>query len=852
MNARYVCLRCRHLLTFSGYQARQAGFVSLGRLLEKEPAEPSALQPLTGSEEKRLGTQKKHRLRPDDPLLEDLFTSSLRRREVSSKGESTLFVTPPEPVFVVPARQLVDEQIEALAHRMHVQRVPTLELWKDCQQLLRSSTWQQMESEVGGTQEVQFHPGQLELFRDILLQLVDVRPRVSHRQAIPFIVRAIKAYRNHIPMRDWWDQILCKMLSGYIQLTMGIARAYKREDTSADEHSKRILEDIVRVWQLLFDECEKLSTTLPTIRPRWHSLPAIVGSGSPLHFDISERINEVWPRYRGVSQQTTGIAIAAIMTADILSRTQKVDDLSVWNGLVAEPLFRFLTYLVQGGSITWRTAIEYMQRESIPRSVAEQIARQWQTLDIALTEGPAFQRMMPIEAQPSAKEPKITSSVPQRISNDLLRAQKNADNARIRNLWQEFQGQAHSLPLQKDFCDKLFGQFLSTFFRRRCHPDAVEVWNFMIKTGHQPTLSHWKSMLMGCTTARDITSLRGIWKNMHSAGVKPDMLIWSAWIQGLMACKAWEQGLQALDDLGNVLNSEDALTPSTAPVRAALSGLAVSYNMGLAEAVLSWAKKHSISLDTPTYNIMLRPAVQSNNRSVAKVQSILEMMNADNCVPDIATFTIMLNGLLHNATSTFHEQSPRQQQSAVFAVLDELEQYGLKANHRTYSTILDGLLEPRTANIPAAQAVMQHMARHSVRPSPHVYTILVTHYLALRPPDLPAVDSLLHRARLERTPLDIVFYDRIIEGYARLGETEKMLLTLRRMPEEGKCPGWRALLLCLRALVEAREWESVTDLVRDVEREDGLLRHGGGLWRGRDAFWELVAEVKAEGLMGDP
>lgn len=355
-------------------------------------------------------------------------------------------------------------------------------------------------------------------------------------------------------------------------------------------------------------------------------------------------------------------------------------------------------------------------------------------------------------------------------------------------------------------------------------------------------------MLTGSTAARDITSLREIWNNMLSAGIKPDMSTWSAWIHGLMACKDWRQGLQALEDLGKIWKSEqtseDRLLPSTEPVRAALNGLAVSNNINLADTVLSWAKAHSLPLDTQTYNIILRPAVRSNNED--KVQSILEEMTTNACHPDIATFTIMLNGLLSNRANAFHSQSPSQQQSAVLSLLQDVERQGLKANKYTYTTILDGLLDPKVHNIPAAQAVLQHMAQNHIRASPHVYTILITHYFSLTPPDLPAIDSLLLRTKLEKTPLDPVFYDRVIEHYAAIGETEKMLLMLRRMPDEGKSPGWLALLACLRALVQAGEWESVADLVRDVERQDGVLRHGSGLWRGKDDFWALVEEVKEE------
>jgi len=265
--------------------------------------------------------------------------------------------------------------------------------------------------------------------------------------------------------------------------------------------------------------------------------------------------------------------------------------------------------------------------------------------------------------------------------------------------------------------------------------------------------------------------------------------------------------------------------------------------------VLSWAKKQNLPLDTQTYNITLRPAVRANNEP--KIQSILQSMQAAACPPDIATFTIMLNGLLSNPSSPFHTKPHPEQQSAVFAILHGMERSGLKANTYTYSTILDGLLDPKILNVTAARAVMEHMTKNNIKPSPHVYTILTTHYFTLTPPDLTAIDSLLHRVVLEKTPLDPIFWDRMIEHYARVGETEKMLLILRRMPQEGQSPGWMALLACLRVLVEQREWEAVRDLLTDVEDVRGVLRHGSGPWMGKDAFWELVGEVRRERWLGE-
>ncbi|KAL8822719.1 MAG: hypothetical protein Q9191_006551 [Dirinaria sp. TL-2023a] len=854
MNAQYVCIRCRPLLACSSLQVRRAGFVSLGRLVENEHTELAPQHDRKESGERKLGKPTQYRQRRDDKLLEDLFTSSRRRTQFSSRGDVAENDGNARSVHDVPARQLIDEQIATLKHRMHVQKVPIPELWKDFRQLVGSTAWQLMQSEAGGREEVVCSAEQLDVFRDILLQVACVRSPESHRQAIPSITKAIKLYQEQGLMRNWFDQILWKFISRYLRLSPDFFRNHRKASAAANGVANHVLMEIVQIWQMLTDESAGPSTMSSNIGPdstarkrRWSALRAIDRESESLPSNISERLPECWHRHRSTSQGNTGLTVATIMTVDILSRMKKTDPSYFLTRLDAEPLLEFLSRLIQGGSIQRSIIMDSMQRESIPRPVAEEIIRKWQTINVTVVENPAIANVL-TEGQAVAKERKISFAPPPGCSSELRRATQNADSVQITNLWREFQEQVHSKSLEEGTCNELFAQFISAFFTARRQSDAVEVWNFMVSTGHQPTLSHWNSMLKGCTNARDITSLREVWNNMHSARIKPDISTWSIWIQGLMACKALRQGLQALDDLGKIWKSEKTidygLLPTIAPVQAALNGLAARDNMRLADTVLAWAKTHSIRLDTQTYNIILRPAVRSNDQD--KVQSILNEMSTKNCHPDIATFTIMLNGLLSNPSSTFHSQSPAQQQAAVLSILRDVEQHGLKASKYTYSTILDGLLDPKVSNIPAAHAVLQHMAQNRIRASPHVYTILVTHYFSLSPPDLPAIDSLLRRIQLEGTPLDPVFYDRMIEQYAWVGETEKMLLMLRRMPEQGKSPGWMALLACLRALVEAREWESVADLVRDVEREGGLLRHGNGPWRGKDDFWELVQEVKHE------
>lgn len=819
-----------------------------------------------------------------DPQLESLFSNSIRPKDITFDQRAKKVNNNVPPVHVVPARKLVDEHIQTLEHMLYKQRVPLLEMWKACQGLLGSNTWQQMVSDAGRNEDILFSAPQSNVFREILFQVTHTRARFPQRVELPRVATAIRAYRKHHIMKHWWDQILWTLLSKYILLS-----PYISGRVVAKDYSKIVLEEIIEVWRLMVKEYgEPVRSSLEDTASNHSSSSLVVSSSSvvgeasqcrheprkvadadiqSLPSNISQRFSEYWPRHPGHPEQTNRMVVAAVMTFDCVSREQKEGSLK--ESVVADSKFliQYLTPLVRGGSIRWDSAMECLMNSDIAQPTAKRIIRRWSAIPIILDGAPGSDEI-PGKSQQAFSAPgaiQAASDVASTLGSTLRNATQKGDAAKITGVWHRFQTYIGSGSIEETHRDELFSQFLSAFFAMRRQAEAVEVWNFLIQNNQQPTLRHWHAMLTGCTAARDLTSMREIWKNMLAAGIEPTMTTWTIWIHGLMACGDCKSGMHALEDLGKIWQPAfpatngatspakeaigDQLIPSLAPVRAALTGLALSNNIDRADTVLSWAKKQNLPLDTQTYNITLRPAVRASNEP--KIQSILKNMQAASCPPDTATFTIMLNGLLSNPSSPFHTKPHAEQQSAVFAILHEMERNGLKANTFTYSTILDGLLDAKILNVAAAQAVMEHMTSNDIKPSAHVYTILTTHYFALTPPNLPAIDSLLHRVKTEKTPLDPIFWDRMIEHYARVGETEKMLLVLRRMPQEGQSPGWMALLACLRVLVEQREWEAVGDLVRDVEDVRGVLRHGSGPWRGKDAFWELVGEVRREGWLGE-
>lgn len=873
-----ICVRCRHKLPFRITPFRNSSFVSLQQLVKRDEqetqtsAEPSAEglmhtgpDDFNSNQSRQIARKPEHQKLQENDKLEDLFSSNLRN--------SHAFVQKHLSASSPSARQSVDEDIQALAHRYYKMNASPKQMWHSIQELFKSNHWKSFEEQRHSDEDLAFGVGQLNVFRDVLLE-------IAHRKAENPLIRGLptpsyvtQAYMPRGVMQNWWDQVLWQQLGPYIMRSLYPSLLKPGVKAHNPVGSTTVLKDIMGVWWTVFRKygehgkgylrgrgrsSPEQTTAKPIGRHRWPGIPPTSGiypADRPPSTNMFERFSEIWPQYPESKNHRNNMFSAAIMTFDIFDRRKA--QLGEYDPLLidAEPLVLSLRRLVQDCSVRGDIAAFWLQKGGIHRHLRASIMRRWRSFGVDVgIDDPTDTTTLPRSSDTNVSKTVLpgdrSNSVValHALHAQVLRARNEEDAALLTKLWQRCRDLLTTSEAEPFYRDGLFSDFLSSFFSLRCQNQAVEVWNFMISQNHQPTQKHWHAMLGGSAKAKDLTSLREIWSNMLSAGVKPDSGTWATWIKGLMVCGAWQAGLDALWTLGKQWKSQprdEASQPTLSPVNATLLGLVRNRRLEYVDRVREFAKTHDLALDINAYNILLRPVIRADDDD--KVQALFQEMRTSCCQPDIVTFTIILNGLLSNANSTFHTQSPSEQQAAISKILKDMEGAGVEANPLTYTTILDGLLNDRTTNIDAAEAVMQHMASNNIGISPHIYTILITHHFSEDPPNLPAISNLLERAKLDRVPLDAIFYDRMIENYARVGEIEKMLKVLRGIPERGMTPGWLTLTACLRTLIEAEEWDSVKDLVRDVGDHRGLFKHGlPTQWKGKDEFWDLVREVKQE------
>lgn len=451
----------------------------------------------------------------------------------------------------------------------------------------------------------------------------------------------------------------------------------------------------------------------------------------------------------------------------------------------------------------------------------------------------------------------------------IERAVHRYDVAQVGVQWQKYQQTLAHLELDEQSREAIYTHFLTAYFTLSRQEQAVNVWNHMLEAEITPNERHWNAMLKGCFKAQDVKSLQEVWSNMLASGTRPDLGLWTTYIHGLIMCGKWQRGLQVLDELGakwkaasktpmpiakNLTQDQwfntadyDPYRPSLAPIQAALTALTAIQRHELCYPLLDWAKSYSLNLTTEIFNILLRPAVRAG--STAQIVRIFSLMNVNHCSADEVTYTILLNGHMSNTNSSFAILSPQEQRDSILRILDDMTANNISIERRTYSTILQGLLSPanETSNDNAAEAVLQHMAQNNVTPDSYMYHMLVTHHFSRDPPALAAIENIWARIKIERPSLQSIFYEKMVEGYAKARSVEKMMFFVRRFAREGKSPRWRCLVDVLITLIEEGEWGFVRELVEDVkDSREGLMRYADEniVSRAREEFWDIVEGVK--------
>jgi pentatricopeptide repeat protein len=407
--------------------------------------------------------------------------------------------------------------------------------------------------------------------------------------------------------------------------------------------------------------------------------------------------------------------------------------------------------------------------------------------------------------------------------------------------------------LSVGFCN----HFILTYMALRRPNRAIDVWNHMVNKGLSPNILTWNCMLTGCKRSRDVKALEGVWAKMRALQVQPDVVCWTTRIGGLIECNQFDKAINALDEMGqlwlaaarqehgnktieelqDVNNVPGAFKPTISTINAAIDGLLKKQKEDAAHRILSWAGRFGIRPDIITYNILLRSMIRKGQTKEAMV--LLQQMQSDGIKADVATFTTVLD-----ETFRYPDHSPEEQSELISSIFSEMKEAGITANLYTYGKIIYHMLECSTEDLSGVNAVLERMAGEGLQASPYISTMLVEHFFSRQPPDLDAVRSLIERSRLEPSIVDHIFWDRVIEGYSRIGDTTSAVRILGRVNSGSSRISWTTLQKLLSSLVQNDEWDVAKTLVRNAKIDSGgpLPEYVHGK-KDQHRFWRLVDEL---------
>ncbi|KAI1867693.1 uncharacterized protein JN550_006834 [Neoarthrinium moseri] len=432
------------------------------------------------------------------------------------------------------------------------------------------------------------------------------------------------------------------------------------------------------------------------------------------------------------------------------------------------------------------------------------------------------------------------------IERKLSSAYWSHNRSEVDRLWAAFvsvpKENARERMSQLQQSPNLFDSFINTYMAFNQPDKAIEVWNTMPKVGLRPTLKTWNVMLDGCKRAHNPSGLQAVWKRLVASGQPLDVAIWTTRIAGLMACDDPKGAVDALEEMAVLWDTAqqkghgNAVQPAIQPVNAALQGFIRLNNNTAAHKILAWAKAHGIKPDVVTFNLLLRPAIREGRDK--EVEAIFQSMKTLGVQADAATFTLILDGSLNKVDSL----DPKRQSEIVESVFREMEDAGLEPNQHTYGKMIHLLLRSGDRAQESVKAVLDHLWGQGHEFSPHIYTMLVEHYFSRQPPDLKAVDDLLERREVfDYDDMDRIFYDRVVKGYALVGDIDSAFRIYSKLSEAGFLVTLSTQQEVLKTLVQLGRADDARAMVADTVKKY-VEQHGEGGWRGH-GFWHVASRA---------
>lgn len=478
----------------------------------------------------------------------------------------------------------------------------------------------------------------------------------------------------------------------------------------------------------------------------------------------------------------------------------------------------------------------------------------------------------------AAGRPAVESYAREKIYR-LLKAMEGQGVAQVAKIVREVQEYASTLSHGEVLPIDLYEHMLLASLSVRDTKTAVEVWQKMAQLGLEPTVKTYTVMMRGSQNARDVKGMEAFFQRMRQAGLRPDAYSWSIRIFGLLKLRNVSTGMRALSEMGqewfaaakakavseglpadtNWMASNKNMVselmkrypgpvdgvprPNLEVMNAAMAALATTRPDEVPK-VFSWGRSFGIEPNLATFNTLLSISMKQHRPTDAL--EVLQQMQERGLEADSTTWTVIVTSLFEGGF--LEGLSPSAQQTKILNFIDALSDKSEKLpgiNSMGYALIIDRLIK-HYQNHTAAAAVYSHMLSRGLKPTTHIYTILMGSYFDREhlQPDFAAIEALWQQIAHSEllTGIDGIFYDRMIEWYARYHhlvgvQPMEKFLTLSRA--SSKKPGWKALESVARVYAARHMWDKMRNLV-DAATIDMRDQQGRISKTGERQFWDFV------------
>jgi pentatricopeptide repeat protein len=729
------------------------------------------------------------------------------------------------------------------------------------------------------------------LFSTLLTRLTSIWLR-NNQTDVPSPAQVVQKLRSlHVMRPEWHVRLIWRLVSNILH------DIFCR--SQSQQSRLPLLEQLLSLWAQFFQDHTKHSAINPNTGSEepidWSCLPRIIGKEQHAEATGEEKaFVEAELAHLGKERKidlrlahdlqdfpgNLGEPLAASAVATLVIMTQRSwTGVGAENGQNSQPLLRYLSQILYKSNLThvmyqmWGTLgaqrgsvfkFENTHLQALKKCVFDIPAQ----IDLVLGTGSA-------DAVSPRRDKALTLEESENLAEDFktkIFKQIGRNNTRqVIRLWSNAQKVYTKLQFTEPgigiIPPKLYANFLYAFGTLNRPDMADAVWNHMIASKILPSVEHWSAMMKG--RGKRWQAVEEIWTKMIYNGIEPDVHIWTTRIHILLtAAPTAERGLSALEwmgqawkravaakygktnnlDLSTIGDLPGAPKPTVVTLNAAVSALASRRNQDrrLFPRVFAWANQFDIKPNERTYNSLIQECLSEGNMQEA--MKILERMEQQGVQPDGATFGLFINHIFRKQ-QTGDPMNTEQQEEMLASIIRALEERGMESDPYTMGLLFD-ILVKQYSNLPAAQKVLEYMAKKGMRPSAHIYTILLTHHFQKADdpdgpgmPDFPAIEALWNHIEITGGIVDRIFYDRMIEGYARAGEPGEAMTFLGRMGREAKRPGWQALYMLVKSLADNGMMDRVREVVHDVENYEGNVREG---IRGYNIygvmFWDFIVE----------